>query len=55
MTKIIDSTEDYNILDVMHRCCEETQFKYICKKCGEFMGCYFCEFDYTEPHDCDTL
>jgi len=55
MTRKIDETKDYIILDEMHYCCEEAQFKYICKKCGDFMGCYFCEFNYTEPCGCGTL
>jgi hypothetical protein len=28
-------------------------FRYYCVTCDEFMGCYFCEFDYTEIHNCE--
>jgi len=44
---------NYRISDEQHLCCDEFQFKYYCVKCEEFMGCYFCEFDYNEPHDCE--
>ena len=33
-------------------CCNEIQFKYNCRKCGEDMGCYYCSFNYDEAHDC---
>lgn len=52
MTQVIDKTEFYRIVDKQHFCCDESQFKYYCESCDEFMGCYFCEFDYTEKHDC---
>ena len=55
MTLEIDSTEHYIILDVQHLCCDQSQFVYVCKHCEERMGCYFCEFDYTERHDCDMM
>ena len=55
MTQFIDETKDYYIMDVTHLCCDEIQFKYVCKKCDETMDCYYCGFDYTEPHDCDTI
>jgi len=45
--------ENYRIIDELHSCCGESQFKYYCKNCEEFMGCYFCEFDYTEKHECE--
>ncbi len=34
-------------------CCNEIQFIYNCRKCGENMGCYYCEFNYDEAHECD--
>ena len=51
----IDDEKYYYIEDEQHYCCDESQFKYYCKICDEFMGCYFCEFSYTEPHGCDTV
>ena len=34
-------------------CCNEIQFPYTCRKCGEEMGCYYCDFNYDEAHECD--
>ena len=28
-------------------CCDEVQYKYFCDNHFSFMGCYFCEFDYS--------
>lgn len=50
---IIDSNEFYNIIDRQRFCCDESQFIYICKAHGEQQGCYFCEFDYSEPCECE--
>jgi hypothetical protein len=55
MNKIIDTNEHYYILDEQHYCCGESQFRYFCKVCDAFAGCYFCDFNYEEPHDCDTI
>jgi hypothetical protein len=52
-TKYIDETEFYLIQDEMRFCCDESQFRYTCKAHGEEMGCYFCEFDYSKPCDCE--
>ena len=52
--KFIDENEFYNIADELHSCCGESHFKYYCKNCEEFMGCYFCEFDYTEKCECEV-
>jgi len=48
-------TEHYTVLDVTFFCCDEQQFKHICNYCDEPMGCYFCDFDYNERHDCDMM
>lgn len=53
MDKVISRDQNYRIIDEQHYCCDELQFKYYCEICDEFMGCYFCEFDYNEPHGCD--
>ena len=45
-----DELKHYIVLDTKHYCCDEFQFVHKCKKCEEIMGCYFCEFDYNEPH-----
>ena len=42
------SSEFYLIKDEQRFCCDESQFKYVCKAHGESMGCYYHEFDYTE-------
>ena len=34
-------------------CCNEIMFKYTCRKCDEQMGCYYCDFNYDEAHECD--
>jgi hypothetical protein len=55
MATVIDKTnEHYWIWDISHICCDEIQFKYQCRYCEEMMGCYFCEFDYSEPCDCQS-
>jgi hypothetical protein len=51
MMNIVDKTEFYEIADEQHFCCDESQFKYYCEKHLEFMGCYFCGFDYDK--DCE--
>lgn len=56
MTKLndnkIDETEFYEIIDEAYMCCDEHQFKYYCKKCYEFMGCQFCQFDPYSECEC---
>jgi len=54
MTTIHD-TEFYRVSDSTYYCCDEFMFRHYCLTCEEFMGCYFCEFDYTEKHDCEVL
>jgi hypothetical protein len=44
----IDQNEFYLIKDEQLLCCDELQFKYVCKTHEETMGCYYCEFDYSE-------
>ena len=44
----IDENEFYFIKDEMLYCCDESQFKHVCKAHGETMGCYFCEFNDVE-------
>jgi hypothetical protein len=53
MIDVIDQTEFYLIQDESHFCCDEMQFRYVCKAHDEYMGCYFCEFDYNKPCDCE--
>jgi hypothetical protein len=50
----IDENEFYQIVDEMFYCCDESQFKHYCKKHTEFMGCYFCQFDYTQECECEN-
>jgi hypothetical protein len=33
-------------------CCQEIQFEYSCRYCEEEMGCYFCDFNLDDKHDC---
>jgi hypothetical protein len=47
--KPIDSTVLYNIYEPTFMCCDQSQFTYYCKAHEEKMGCYFCQFDYSEP------
>jgi hypothetical protein len=37
---------------VLMPCCDDIQFEYMCVHCYETMGCMFCDFDATLPHDC---
>jgi hypothetical protein len=53
MKNKIDETPYYDIIDEQRFCCDESQFKYYCKAHGESMGCYYCEFDYDKPCDCE--
>ena len=53
VSRPIDQTKYYDIMDDIHICCDAQQFRYVCKAHGESMGCYFCTFDYTEPCGCD--
>lgn len=49
--KPIDSTPLYNIYEPTWFHCGESQFRYVCKAHEEAMGCYYCEFDYSQPCD----
>ena len=49
---VIDQNKFYNILDELFFCCDEQQFRYVCKKCEEYMGCQFCTFNPYEACDC---
>ena len=51
MSLVIDQNQFYEIVDTMRFCCDESQFIYVCKSHSEQMGCYFCEFDYS--NDCE--
>jgi hypothetical protein len=55
MDKILSQIEFYNILDETNFffCCGESQFIHICKAHDEVMGCYYCEFDYSKPCECE--
>jgi hypothetical protein len=55
MTKYIDETEHYYIKDKTILHCDEVQFAYVCKACGEALNCYYCEFDSYSAHGCDTV
>ena len=35
------------------KCCDLTQFEYMCAHCYEAMGCQLCGFDITVRHDCN--
>ena len=54
MNKVIYKTDFYRIIDETFFHCGEAMFRYYCESCDEFMGCYFCEFDYDEKHDCEV-
>ena len=45
----------YRVMDngVYNLCCDSIQFKYMCKTCGQNAGCYFCDFNPDEKHECD--
>jgi len=47
----INKTDYYTIITEQHICCDALQFKHKCNRCLEFMGCYFCGFNYNEPHE----
>jgi len=49
----IDETDFYFIVDESFYCCDEVQFKHLCKNHLETQGCYFCEFDYTKDCECE--
>lgn len=49
---IIETTDYYRIVGETYLCCDELMFRYYCLDCEEFMGCYYCQFDYTEPCEC---
>jgi hypothetical protein len=51
--KTIQADKFYRVADAMYFCCDSTMFRHYCVACDEFMGCYFCEFDYTKKHDCE--
>ena len=48
----IDSTKFYLVYEPTFMCCDESQFKYVCKAHGESMGCMFCVFNPDEPCEC---
>jgi hypothetical protein len=52
MPKVIDSNKYYDILDELFVCCDEHQFRHVCKKHRERQGCSFCAFDPYGPCDC---
>lgn len=52
MSKIIDSTKYFDIHDELFVCCGEHQFRYVCKKHRNRMGCMFCEFDPYTACEC---
>jgi hypothetical protein len=50
---VVSKDANYTIVDEQILHCDELQFQYICNKCEEYMICYYCEFDYTKPHECE--
>jgi hypothetical protein len=50
---IISKDANYTVLDEQILHCDELQFQYMCNKCEEYMLCYYCEFDYNKPHECE--
>ena len=34
-------------------CCGEFQYKTYCYAHDEYQGCYYCEFDYSKPCECE--
>ena len=53
MSTVIDQTQHYEIVDRLFVCCDEHQFRYVCKAHGESMGCQFCEFDPYQKCECE--
>ena len=52
MTLVLKPVNEHYLTDYeTHFCCDEVQFKHYCEPHFEFMGCYFCEFNYAE--DCE--
>jgi hypothetical protein len=44
----------YSLGDSYFHCGERLDALY-CVKCDDEMGCYYCEHNYNEAHDCDDL
>ena len=40
-------------VSILVLCCNEIIEQYVCVKCGARQYCYYCSFDYDEPHGCD--
>ena len=53
LMSVISKDANYTIIDEQILHCDELQFQYICNKCEEYMICYYCEFDYSKPHECE--
>jgi hypothetical protein len=53
--KLMKITVNENYYSTMESffCCDEQVIKMYCEPHGEFMGCYFCQFDYTEKCECE--
>ena len=47
------ANEWYYTTGLNHYCCDEFQFVYYCEKHDEPQGCYYCDFDYTKPCECE--
>lgn len=56
MSNVIDQNTYYTIKEpsIWRGCCDTVQFQYFCKAHSEAMGCYFCDFSYTEECGCTT-
>jgi hypothetical protein len=52
LSRVIDRTPHYEIIDELFVCCDEHQFRYYCKAHQERMDCQFCAFDPYAPCDC---
>lgn len=46
---VIDQTQYFYVIDQQYMHCDEMQFIYQCKACGNEPYCYFCGFDYNKP------
>jgi len=55
LMSVISKDANYTVLDEQIYHCDEFQFQYVCNKCEEDMLCYFCEFDYSKPHECEEF
>jgi hypothetical protein len=53
MTMKIKLNEYYYQTEDGFFCCDEYQYRTYCEAHVELMGCYYCEFDYSKPCECE--